>query len=150
MPLGHPDMCWTEDPLMELSFMLHFTCWTWIIFRFNRAWLRSDNLRLASNNRLSVMVSVGNSILIGLNAIFCWNFLKPLAVEKCQICVENENLVLSFWLSEINPECSSVICGNGGSCLYVNETNKATCVCESGFNGQFCEGNTYATATSTS
>ena len=41
------------------------------------------------------MASVVSSISTGGNFVFCWNILKPLnvdIVQKCQICVLNENL----------------------------------------------------------
>ena len=44
------------------------------------------------------MIGVVSSIPTGGNLIFCWNFLKSLDVnivqkcQKCQICIENENL----------------------------------------------------------
>ena len=45
-----------------------------------------------------MMIGVVGSNPTGGNFIFCWNFLKPLDVDvaqkcqKCQICVNHENL----------------------------------------------------------
>lgn len=53
-----------------------------------------------------------------------------------------------FCPTEINPVCADVVCQNGGSCLYINETHNATCVCGEGFYGQLCEGkNVYMKST---
>ena len=45
-----------------------------------------------------------------------------------------------FFVEEINPGCTNITCQNGGSCLYINETHNAECVCRYGFQGQVCEG----------
>ena len=42
--------------------------------------------------------------------------------------------------SEINPVCFNITCQNGGSCVYINETKNAACVCFNNFVGEFCEG----------
>ena len=41
---------------------------------------------------------------------------------------------------EINPACANIMCQNGGSCLFINETKNTLCVCIDNFNGEFCEG----------
>ena len=46
-----------------------------------------------------------------------------------------------IFLQEINPSCTNITCQNGGSCLYVNETHNAQCVCLQNYVGQFCQGN---------
>ena len=40
--------------------------------------------------------------------------------------------------AEINPGCFFT-CQNGGSCLYINETHNAECVCPKNYFGEFCE-----------
>ena len=45
-----------------------------------------------------------------------------------------------FFVEEINPGCTNIMCQNGGSFLYINETHNAECVCRYGFQGQVCEG----------
>ena len=40
----------------------------------------------------------------------------------------------------MNTDCANVTCQNGGSCLFISETNNTVCVCNIGFTGNFCEG----------
>ena len=57
----------------------------------------------------------------------------------CFICLYYVFQACSI-LPEINPACSNITCQNGGSCVYINETSNAICVCFNNFAGVFCEG----------
>ena len=111
--------------------MHHFTFWTLIISRINRAWLYkcvkySDwqpNVILAQSIRHQtskpVMVSVMASTLTAGNFIFCSDFLKPLDVNsglkcKCDLIMKNSNAATQ-WIFLIR---GSRFSQNSQNCQY--------------------------------
>ena len=109
-----------EDPQIELFFMLKLIFWTWIISRFNKAWLyKSMTIRDCQGitnwqSWINIKLLIQWCLVLWVQfplGYFCWNFLKPLHVRKCQICDGNENLHTSFlsWVQELYVE-SHVIC----------------------------------------
>ena len=95
--------------------MHHFTFWTWIVSRFNRAWLFKDlkilklstHVCLAQLDRHQTCKPVMVSVLRHLAA----NFVQKW--QKCQICVIYENLEsvhfssTHFFEFDYNDQCTS-------------------------------------------
>ena len=93
-----------------ICFMHHFTFWTWIISRFNRAWLYKDQKIWNFQHMLDwhqtckpVMVS---AVLLEATLILLIHLDANLVQkwQKCQICVIYENLCLFTYVFAV--KCS--------------------------------------------
>ena len=49
-------------------------------------------------------------------------------------------ICLHLFLPEVNLTCANITWHNGGSCLYINETHNAECICHEFYFGQLCKG----------
>ena len=60
-------------------------------------------------------------------------------LSACVSCYGSIFLLLLIFV-EINQACADVRCQNGGSCIFTNETNNASCSCNVEFGGRLCQG----------
>ena len=135
IPLCHPDMCWIEDPEIELCFMFHFTFRLGLFLNSVQRYRQGmTNWQCWISIKLLIQWCCEFNSHCGREAtlFFAETFQKPLNVQKCQkcqICVENENRIISriclhsfktrtrspsFWLNPI-IRFRSFLC-----CLLIN------------------------------